>query len=440
LEETGMKGRAAAAATVARVPGIDPDAGGRGDSIWAPFRVRSFRFQWPADLLTSWAFEMETLVLGWYVLVETDSVLLLTLFGSLQFLGTLIAPSFGVAGDRLGRGVLLCGMRAIYAALATTLLTLSFAGLLTPFWVIGIALLSGLVRPSDLVMRNALIGDTIPQHQFMGAMSLSRTTMDSARIAGALAGAGLFAALGIGPTYVFVACFYLAGLALTFGVSRARPQGVPDTTRSAAGSPWRDLLDGISYVWNTPKLLALMWLAFLVNITGYPITNGLLPYVAKAIYGVDQTGLSYLVAAFALGALLGSVTMAATGWPRRPERTTLVASLVWYLPLLVFVRVDSLPLGLAVLMLTGLAQSIAMIAMAVTLLNTASGLFRGRVMGVRMLAVYGLPLGLVASGPLIQRFGFASAMSGYAAVGALFTVAIAVRWRAELWWRRAQSA
>jgi hypothetical protein len=28
------------------------------------FRVRSFRFQWCADLLTSWAFEMETLVLG----------------------------------------------------------------------------------------------------------------------------------------------------------------------------------------------------------------------------------------------------------------------------------------------------------------------------------------------------------------------------------------
>ena len=41
----------------------------------APFRIRSYRFQWPADLLVSWAFEMETLILGWYVLVETGSVL-----------------------------------------------------------------------------------------------------------------------------------------------------------------------------------------------------------------------------------------------------------------------------------------------------------------------------------------------------------------------------
>ncbi|MGX7835875.1 hypothetical protein ACWKSR_12055, partial [Campylobacter fetus subsp. venerealis] len=46
-------------------------------SALAPFRIRNYRFQWPADLLTSWAFEMEQLILGWYVLVETGSVLLL---------------------------------------------------------------------------------------------------------------------------------------------------------------------------------------------------------------------------------------------------------------------------------------------------------------------------------------------------------------------------
>jgi hypothetical protein len=49
----------------------------------APFRVRSFRFQFPADLATSWGVEMENLVLGWYILVETGSVLLLSLFWAL---------------------------------------------------------------------------------------------------------------------------------------------------------------------------------------------------------------------------------------------------------------------------------------------------------------------------------------------------------------------
>ena len=85
----------------------------------APFATRSFRFQWPADLLTSWAFEMETIILGWYVLVETGSVLWLTVFGALQYLGTLIAPVYGVAGDRVGPPQsLLLGMRAAYAVFA----------------------------------------------------------------------------------------------------------------------------------------------------------------------------------------------------------------------------------------------------------------------------------------------------------------------------------
>src|SRR5260370_900507 len=72
-------------------------------SALAPFRIRNYRFQWPADLLTSWAFEMETLILGWYVLVETGSVLLLTLFASLTYVGTLIAPVSRAAGDPIGQ-------------------------------------------------------------------------------------------------------------------------------------------------------------------------------------------------------------------------------------------------------------------------------------------------------------------------------------------------
>src|SRR4051812_30016781 len=91
-------------------------------SALAPFRIRNYRFQWPADLLTSWAFEMETLILGWYVLVETGSVLWLTVFGALQYLGTLVAPLFGVVGDRLGHRNLLFAMRVSYALLALTLM------------------------------------------------------------------------------------------------------------------------------------------------------------------------------------------------------------------------------------------------------------------------------------------------------------------------------
>ena len=54
------------------------------------FRVKSFRYQWPADLATSWAFEMETILLGWYILSTSGSVLMLVVYGSLQYLGSLL--------------------------------------------------------------------------------------------------------------------------------------------------------------------------------------------------------------------------------------------------------------------------------------------------------------------------------------------------------------
>src|ERR1700759_1866975 len=117
-------------------------------SALAPFRIRNYRFQWPADLLTSWAFEMETLILGWYVLVETGSVLLLTLFAALTYVGTLVAPMFGVVGDRIGHRDLLALMRGTYAVLATTLMTLAFTCALNPVYVFLSVALMGLVRPS----------------------------------------------------------------------------------------------------------------------------------------------------------------------------------------------------------------------------------------------------------------------------------------------------
>src|ERR1700737_4582631 len=199
-------------------------------SALAPFRTRNYRFQWPADLLTSWAFEMETLILGWYVLVETGSVLLLTLFASLSYTGTLIAPLFGVVGDRIGHRDLLATMRVAYAVLAATLMTLALTGYLSPLYVLIIVAVMGLVRPSDLGVRSALVATIMPSNQLIGAISVSRTTMDTARIAGAVSGAGLLAALGMGAAYIAIVGLYVAATLLTLGVvapSNAHPGSRP---------------------------------------------------------------------------------------------------------------------------------------------------------------------------------------------------------------------
>ena len=406
-------------------------------SVFAPFSVRSFRFQWPADLATSCAFEMETIILGWYVLVETRSVLMLTLFASLQHMGTLLAPMFGVMGDRAGHRNVLATMRGVYATLALTLMTLAYNGLLTPTYVLFIAGIMGLVRPSDIGMRNALVGATMPSEKLMSAMSVQRTTQDSAKVAGALSGAGLVALLGIGPAYTVVAGFYAFSVVLT--LKGANPQSAPrpQSADSPRASPWGDLRAGMAYVWNTPLLLAAMCFAFLLNCTAFPMMGGLLPVMAKQIYQTDQTGLGYMVAAGGFGALMSSIVISRIGHNVRPARTMIVFSAGWLIALTLFAHTQHLAAGIALLMMAGLSQGLGQIPMATMLIRNSEPQFRGRIMGIRMLAIYGNIPGLLLAGWLIQRIGYPMTATLYGTCGLVFIVLVVSRWRAQLWDRDA---
>jgi predicted MFS family arabinose efflux permease len=384
---------------------------------------------------------METLILGWYVLVETGSVLLLSMFGALLYVGTLVAPLFGVVGDRIGHRDLLCAMRGFYTVLAATLLGVALAGALSPLAVFCIAGLMGLVRPSDQGVRGALVARTVAAEQLVGAIGISRTTSDGARVMGALAGAGLFAGFGIGAAYVVVTSLYTLGLLLALAIDRPGCGHIASATSAAQAdlrlhqvrpSHWRDLTEGLMLVWSKPPLLAAILLAVLVNLFAFPLSNQLLPYVAREVYGVNETGLGYLVASFAVGALMGSM---AVGVRRgiAPGRTMIGSCVAWFVCLLVFVQMETLWSGAAALVLAGFAQSLCMVTLAVVLLGIAGGTFGGRIMGVRMMAIYGLPLGVLAGGALIAEIGFRATGMLYALIGIALTFAIALRWGADLW-------
>jgi predicted MFS family arabinose efflux permease len=268
----------------------------------------------------------------------------------------------------------------------------------------------------------------------MPAIGISRTTTDMARVLGALTGASVFAAFGLGPAYIVVASFYATGSILTAAISNTLSSAAPATLAvlEPRASAWSDLRAGIAYVWSRPQLLAAMWLAFLVNFTAYPVSNGLLPYVAREIYRIDQTGLGYLAASFAVGALLGSMVVSQRR-AIRPGRAMIVAALAWYVALLLFAQVANAGGGVVMLVLAGFAQSFCMVTLAVLLLRTTSAKFRGRVMGVRMLAIYSMAVGLALAGALIERVGFHSTATLYACAGLLCTLIIAFNWRSELW-------
>ena len=388
---------------------------------------RSFRMQWFSDALMSWSNEMENLILGWFVLVETDSPFLLGLFGALKFFGTLIAPIYGVVADRVDRRRMLISLRSTFAALAVTIMVLALTGAIEVWHVFVIGTLTGMIRVADNVARQALIADIVPKTALLNAVGLTRTTQDSAKITGSLIGAGLFAQFGLGLAYMGVTVFYTTSVLFIAAVSIAN-RSAPMRREPVLGT----LKSGISYIRGSPTIKAVMFLAFLVNLTAFPLSNGLMPLVARDIFNTDENGLARLLATVAFGALAGSVAMAGLSRIRRPDRVMLAAVIVWHLFLLLFAQFDDSAAAFTTLAGIGFASSFSMISMSVLLMTAVQREFRGRMMGVRMLAVYGLPMGLLIGGVFAEVFGVQATLSIFGLFGLVLTALAAILWP-ELW-------
>lgn len=421
----------------AKAPDAPPAA--RQPGLLAPFQVRGYRFLWTADLLTASAIEMEVLILGWYVLTTTGSVVMLTLLGSVHYIGTLVAPVAGMIGDRIGLRPLLVAMRLFYLALALALTGLAVTDQLTPMIAIVVAGFASIARSSDTGMRSALCAQVVPGNQLMRAVGISRTTSDAARATGALTGAGLFGLLGLAPAYAIVAVCHLCGALFTLGAradgEASTDQSKPATTRRA--SPWRDIWEGLAYVWRTPHLLAGMCLACLVNFSAFPLTSGLLPYVAREVFHLDQNGLARLTTSFLVGAFAGAMLMSVVGGRIKAGRMTILGGVAWHLAIMVFPWAPVPWIAMCILLLAGVAQGVCLVPLSGLLLRTSEPALRGRVMGARMLAINSLPFGLLLAGWLIERIGFTATLMAYGGGGLLLVLAIALNWQSSLWQRDA---
>jgi hypothetical protein len=275
-----------------------------------------------------------------------------------------------------------------------------------------------------------LVSQTMQPGMLLGALGISRTTSDTARVAGAIAGTGGVALIGMGAAYAVVTAMYVFAFLLSLGVARG-------ATQPGKAHPIEDLKQGFGYVWRKPELLGAFTLAFLVNLLAYPFVLGLLPYVAKDVYAVGQSGLGYLAAAFWSGALIGSIVVGADRFPLRAARAMLLGGGAWFAAILLFGQTTVFDVGLALLFVAGFVHSFCMTPLAAVLLRSSEEAMRGRVMGVRMLAIWGLPVGLVAAGPVIAWAGYAAASLLYAGLGLAATATIGYRWRQALWHRSA---
>lgn len=153
----------------------------------------------------------------------------------------------------------------------------------------------------------------------------------------------------------------------------------------------------------------------------------------KDVYHIGQAGLGLLVASFSFGGFLGSVALSFSGHLVKAGRAMIFGGIGWYVLLLMFGQTGDLHSGMMCLLLAGFAQNICTIPMFVMMLKVAPEAFRGRVMGVRMLAIYGLPLGLMLAGPMIDRFGFMLTNLVMTTSGLILLAVVSMIWRRQVW-------
>ncbi len=126
-----------------------------------------------------------------------------------------------------------------------------------------------------------------------------------------------------------------------------------------------------------------------------------------------------------VGALLGSWLMVAVGTVSRAGSLMLVGTLLWQFLLLIFALTPNYYAALGVLVFLGIIQTVSLTSITILLLGTVQTEMRGRMMGLRSLAVAPLFVGTLLSSVVAESHGASLATMACAAVGILVVVVLA---------------
>jgi predicted MFS family arabinose efflux permease len=182
----------------------------------------------------------------------------------------------------------------------------------------------------------------------------------------------------------------------------------------------------LKYVKGQQVLWATLLIAVIANLTGWPFHTTLLPIFASDVLGSDSAGLGVLMSAFGVGAFIGSIGLASVRNLTHTGRWLVVVVIVWHGTMVAFSASTSFYLSLGILVLVGMAFALAQVLMLTVLLQTALPQFRGRVMGLRVLAIYAYAFGSTNSGAMAGLWSAPWAASINAAIGIGFVVLLAL--------------
>ncbi|MEW1914494.1 MFS transporter [Kitasatospora sp. NPDC085895] len=236
--------------------------------------------------------------------------------------------------------------------------------------------------------RSSMIPRLVPREQLPAANALNTVSMNLGMTVGPMLGGLLIGAFGAQSAYLFDAVAFSATLYAMWRLPAMKPQ------RSGAGTDGgakerASVLDGLRFLATRPNLRTSFLADLAAMIFGLP--RALFPAIAVGFYGGGAGTVGLLVAAPAVGALVGALFSGWIGRVHRHGAAVLAAVAAWGLAIAAFGVVRELWLGLALLAAAGCADTISMIFRNTIMQVAAPDDMRGRLQGIFIVVVAGGP-------------------------------------------------
>lgn len=342
---------------------------------YAALRVPSYRRYLAGNFLVLLGMQMQAVTVFWEIWNRTKSTEKIGLVALLQFLPVLILgiPA-GQLADRYPRNrILMCSLAALSLG-SIGLAWVSWTQAPLP-WMYLFLLLNGSAKALSQPAKGAMLPLLVPKAIFTNAVTWNATLFELSSVVGP-AIAGLLLA-----TYRLPAMIYLTegGGAIIFLVLlffvKMRPQAV--VTHAAN---WRDFLGGLSFVWNHKLILGAISLDLFAVLLGGAVA--LYPVYADAILQVGPTGLGWMRAMPALGALSMSFMIAHLPPMRHAGKTLLWCVAGFGVATAVFGLSRNIWLSLAALFMTGVFDTVSVVIRHTLIQTLTPDEMRGRVAAV----------------------------------------------------------
>lgn len=320
--------------------------------------------------------------------------------------GMVVAVLFGGAlADRLRQQRILAFVEASRVVVASGVGVLAILGVLEVWHLALAAVVIGLVEGMFYPAYSALLPRIVPTEQLLAANGIEGMLRPVAYQAAGPALGGLVVALS-SPAVAFwvVAGSQLVALVLLLGL---RDLPAAERTASGRGGIFGDIGRGFGYMVRTPWLLGTLVYASAVVLLIMGPLEVLMPFAVRDQTGGGTAEFALVLAAFGVGAAVGSLTVASLKLPRR---YLTIMNLMWCvgcIPLAAMGIVDQLWIMIVLAFSIGVLTDGASVIWGTILQRRVPPEMLGRVSSLDFFVSLALmPVSMALAGPIGEAAGF----------------------------------